>query len=298
MTFTKLKPIPAATLESEHITPLDPPTRRAPASGIQTALSLETKSKKTAPVAISFENFNAFYADFQAIHHINLQIPAKQVTAFIGPSGCGKTTLLRWINRMNDFVPSARATGQLHLHDLDVLAPSTDVVELRRQVGIVFQKPNPFPKTIYDNVAYGARLHLKLSRAELDDLVEWSLRKAAVWDEVRDRLRKPALGLSGGQQQRVCIARAIATGPEVLLMDEPCSALDPISTSAIEDLIFELRQQFTIVIVTHNMQQASRVSDMTAFFYQGKVIEFGTTDQVFTRPAVKQTEDYVTGKFG
>nr|WP_302118432.1 phosphate ABC transporter ATP-binding protein PstB [Allorhodopirellula heiligendammensis] len=255
-------------------------------------------TKSPTEIAISFDNFNAYYGEFQAIKNISLQIPAKQVTGFIGPSGCGKTTLLRWINRMNDIVPTARATGQLHLHDLDVLASSTDVVELRRQVGIVFQKPNPFPKSIYDNVAYGARLHLKLSRSELDDLVEWSLRKAAVWSEVKDRLRKPALGLSGGQQQRVCIARTIATGPEVLLMDEPCSALDPISTSAIEDLIFELRQQFTIVIVTHNMQQASRVSDMTAFFYQGKVVEFGTTDQVFTRPAMRQTEDYVTGKFG
>jgi phosphate transport system ATP-binding protein len=225
-------------------------------------------------------------------------IPEKRVTALIGPSGCGKTTLLRWINRMNDIVPSARAEGTLKLHDLDVLARSIDVVDLRRRVGIVFQKPNPFPKSIYDNVAYGPRLHLKLTRAELDELVEWALRKAAVWDEVKDRLRKPALGLSGGQQQRLCIARAIAIGPEILLMDEPCSALDPISTSSIEDLMYELRTQYTIVIVTHNMQQAARVSDMTAFFYQGQVIEFGTTNCLFARPEKKQTEDYVSGKFG
>ncbi|MFG0261380.1 MAG: phosphate ABC transporter ATP-binding protein PstB, partial [Novipirellula sp. JB048] len=243
-------------------------------------------------------DFNAFYGAYQVLHDVTLRIPKNRVTALIGPSGCGKTTLLRWINRMNDIVPSARATGTISLAGLDLLSPSTDVVDLRRQVGIVFQKPNPFPKSIYDNVAFGPRLHLKLSRSELDELVEWSLRKAAVWDEVKDRLRKPALGLSGGQQQRVCIARTIATGPEVLLMDEPCSALDPISTSSIEDLIYELRQQYTIVIVTHNMQQASRVSDCTGFFYHGRVVEFGPTDQIFTCPRERQTEDYVTGKFG
>lgn len=263
----------------------------------QTPMVESSKDIVPAP-AILFENFNAYYGDFQAIHDVSLAIPENRVTGFIGPSGCGKTTLLRWINRMNDIVPTARAAGRLSLGDLDILAKSTDVVDLRRQVGIVFQKPNPFPKSIYDNVAYGPRLHLKLSRSELDSLVEWSLRKAAVWDEVKDRLRKPALGLSGGQQQRVCLARTIATGPKTLLMDEPCSALDPVSTNAIEDLIFELREQYTIVIVTHNMQQASRVSDMTAFFYQGKIIEYGTTDQIFTRPEQKQTEDYVTGKFG
>lgn len=248
--------------------------------------------------AISIQNFNGFYGDFQALHDISLEIPENRVTAFIGPSGCGKTTLLRWINRMNDIVPTAHYEGQIRIHDLDVLAKSTDVVELRRQVGIVFQKPNPFPKSIYDNVAYGPRLHLKLSRSELDELVEWSLRKATIWDEVKDRLKKPALGLSGGQQQRICIARTIATGPQILLMDEPCSALDPISTSGVEDLIYELRKQYTIVIVTHNMQQASRVSDQTAFFYHGRVVEYGATDQIFTRPQQQQTEDYVTGKFG
>lgn len=258
----------------------------------------EPKSEPVAATAIEIRDFNAFYGDFQALHGITLVVPENKVTALIGPSGCGKTTLLRWINRMNDIVPGARAEGRLQLHDLDVLAPSTDVVDLRRRVGIVFQKPNPFPKSVYDNVAFGPRLHLNLTAAELDELVEWALRKAAVWEEVKDRLRKPALGLSGGQQQRLCIARAIAAGPEVLLMDEPCSALDPISTSSVEDLIYELRKQYTIVIVTHNMQQASRVSDLTAFFYQGKVIECGLTDQIFTRPANKQTEDYVTGKFG
>ncbi len=257
-----------------------------------------SKKESGAVTEIDIDHFNAYYGGFQALREITLAIPKNRVTAFIGPSGCGKTTLLRWINRMNDIVPSARAEGKLQLGCVDILSRNTDVVDLRRQVGIVFQKPNPFPKSIYDNVAYGPRLHLRLSRSELDGLVEWSLRKAAVWDEVKDRLRKPALALSGGQQQRVCIARAIATGPQVLLMDEPCSALDPISTSSIEDLVYELRQHYTIVMVTHNMQQASRVSDMTAFFFQGRVIEYGPTDQIFARPRQKQTEDYVTGKFG
>ncbi len=275
------------------------PADRAVVASPQDSAPIDSKEQTDeATTAIRIEGFNAFYGAYHALHDISLDIPKNRVTALIGPSGCGKTTLLRWINRMNDIVPTARAVGNISLGDLDVLASSTDVVDLRRQVGIVFQKPNPFPKTIYDNVAYGPRLHLRISRSELDDLVQWALQKAAVWDEVKDRLHKPALGLSGGQQQRVCIARTIATGPEVLLMDEPCSALDPISTSSIEDLIYELRQQYTIVIVTHNMQQASRVSDRTAFFYQGRVIEFGTTDQIFTRPDQKQTEDYVTGKFG
>ena len=266
---------------------------------VQSESSLEPKAGTTEPRnAVRIEKFNAYYGGFHALHDLSLVVPEKQVTALIGPSGCGKTTLLRWINRMNDIVPTARAEGDLQLYDLDVLARSTDVVDLRRRVGIVFQKPNPFPKSVYDNIAFGPRLHVRLSKAELDELVEWALRKAAVWDEVKDRLRKPALGLSGGQQQRLCIARAIAAGPEVLLMDEPCSALDPISTGSIEDLIYELRKQYTIVIVTHNMQQASRVSDTTAFFYQGKIVEYGLTDQIFTRPKQQQTEDYVTGKFG
>lgn len=257
-----------------------------------------TDSNELSPPCIEIERFNAWYGDFKALHDIELSVPTKRVTAFIGPSGCGKSTLLRWINRMNDVVPDARAEGSVTLHDIDVLSSLTDVVDLRRRIGIVFQKPNPFPKSIYDNVAFGPRLHYRIPRKDLDDLVEWALRKAAVWNEVKDRLNKPALGLSGGQQQRLCIARAIATGPEVLLMDEPCSALDPASTLAIEDLIFELRTQYTIVIVTHNMQQAARCSDQTAFFYEGRLVEVGLTEQVFTKPTQKQTEDYVTGKFG
>ena len=247
---------------------------------------------------ITIDGFNAWYGDHQALHNLSLNIPRHQVTAFIGPSGCGKSTLLKWMNRMNDIVPSARAEGTLRIDDLDILSPNTDTVALRRKIGIVFQKPNPFPKSIYDNVAFGPRLHMKLTKSELDELVQWSLEKAAVWNEVKDRLHRPALGLSGGQQQRLCIARAIAVGPEILLMDEPCSALDPASTLAIEDLIYELRQQYTIVIVTHNMHQASRCSNRTAFFYQGTLIEAGDTEQIFTRPKQKQTEDYVSGKFG
>lgn len=278
---------------------------------MSTASSASESKEKTDSepdrTLIHIDQFNAWYGDFQALHDLSLQIPRYKVTAFIGPSGCGKSTLLKWINRMNDVVPGARAKGCLEMFasdgedervEINMLDPNVDVVRLRRRIGIVFQKPNPFPKSIYDNVAFGPRLHLKTTKSELDELVEWSLRKAAVWDEVKDRLHGPALGLSGGQQQRLCIARAIAVGPEVLLMDEPCSALDPASTLAIEDLIFELRSQYTIVIVTHNMQQASRCSDKTAFFFEGKLIESGDTEQVFTKPKKKQTDDYVRGKFG
>ena len=253
----------------------------------------------TRKSAVEMADFGAWYGDFQALRDLTLAIPEKRVTAFIGPSGCGKSTLLKWINRMNDIVPSARASGILRLPDIDILASSTDVVALRRRIGMVFQKPNPFPKSIYENIAFGPRLHFSgLTRANLDELVEWSLKKSALWDEVKDRLNQSALGLSGGQQQRLCIARAIAIGPEILLMDEPCSALDPASTAKIEDLIFELRKQYTIVIVTHNMQQAARCSDKTVFFFEGKVIEYGATRDLFTNPKTKQTEDYVTGKFG
>lgn len=257
-------------------------------------------AKPEAPggAAIDLREFNAYYGDFQAIKEVHLKIPERQVTSFIGPSGCGKSTLLKWINRMNDMVPAATATGAIGIGSLNVLDRQTDVVELRRRVGMVFQKPNPFPKTIFDNVAFGPRLHFRIGKSDLADLVQWSLEKAALWNEVKDRLNTSALGLSGGQQQRLCIARAIAVGPEILLMDEPCSALDPASTSRVEDLIFELRQQYTIVIVTHNMQQAARCSDRTAFFFEGEIVEEGETDQVFTRPRKKQTEDYVTGKFG
>jgi phosphate transport system ATP-binding protein len=282
--------MPESHAESTVERPLQPTRLAAQLASI--------KAENSVPVCLRLDDLNAWYGDFHALKHLTFNIPEQEVTALIGPSGCGKSTLLRWINRMNDIIPSARAEGVLHLHGLDVLARSTDTVDLRRRVGMVFQKPNPFPKTIFDNVAFGPRLHMKIGRSDLADLVEWSLKKAAVWDEVKDRLRKPALSLSGGQQQRLCIARAIAVGPEVLLMDEPCSALDPASTARIEDLISELKQQYTIVIVTHNMQQASRVSDQTAFFFQGELIEVGPTTEIFTRPKIKKTEDYVTGRFG
>ncbi len=250
------------------------------------------------PSAIEMNSLSAWYAKNQVLHAIDLDIAAKQVCAFIGPSGCGKSTLLRWLNRMNDTIPGARATGKISLHGVSLLDAALDVVDLRRRVGMVFQKPNPFPKSIFDNVAFGPRLHRIYSRTDLEELVEQSLRASALWEEVKDRLSSSALGLSGGQQQRLCIARAIAVGPELLLMDEPCSALDPRSTASIEELIRELRTTYTIVIVTHNMQQASRVSDTTAFFYEGKLVETGATDLLFTTPRERRTEDYVTGRFG
>lgn len=248
--------------------------------------------------AITARGFTAWYGDFAAVKDLTMEIPSKRVTAFIGPSGCGKSTFLRWINRMNDLIVGARADGSLELHGLDLLSSTADVVELRRLVGMVFQKPNPFPKSIFDNVAFGPRLHRRLSRAAANELVERSLKQAALWDEVKDRLKSPALSLSGGQQQRLCIARAIAVDPEVLLMDEPCSALDPKSTAAIEDLIATLRKDYSIIIVTHNMQQAARVSDYTGFLCMGELIEVGPTQRIFTNPAHKQTEEYITGRFG
>lgn len=270
-----------------------------PAAASVPAVSTRSTTEDDPPVAIRIKDFNAYYGDFHVIKNVNLDLPERTVTAFIGPSGCGKSTLLKWINRMNDIVFNATATGSVRLGDkLEILDRQTDVVDLRRRVGMVFQKPNPFPKTIFENVAFGPRLHFRIDRQDLAELVEWSLKKAAVWDEVKDRLHKSALGLSGGQQQRLCIARAIAAGPEILLMDEPCSALDPGSTSRVEDLIYELREQYSIVMVTHNMQQATRCSDRTAFFFKGEVIETGPTEQLFTNPQKKRTEDYVTGKFG
>jgi len=248
--------------------------------------------------ALAVRGFSAWYGDFKALHDLTFNIPRRRVTALIGPSGCGKSTFLWWINRMNDLVDGARCEGSMAMGDLDLLDPKLDVVDLRRRVGMVFQKPNPFPKTIYDNIAFGPRLHAKWRRADLDDLVEHSLRQAALWDEVKDRLHKPALSLSGGQQQRLCIARTLAVEPGVILMDEPASALDPKSTARIEELIGELRRRYTIVIVTHNMQQASRISDRTVFFFEGRLIEWGPTEQLFTNPKERQTEDYVTGRFG
>lgn len=244
------------------------------------------------------ENLDLYYDKFKALKDVNLQIPEHEITAFIGPSGCGKSTLLKSLNRMNDLVPGCRIEGKVLLDGQDCYAKKTDVNLLRKRVGMVFQKPNPFPMSIYDNIAYGPRTHGTRSKAKLDAIVEESLRSAAIWDEVKDRLKKTALGLSGGQQQRLCIARALAVKPEVLLMDEPTSALDPISTSKIEDLAVELKDKYTIVMVTHNMQQATRVSDKTAFFLLGEVVEFGDTEKMFSMPCDKRTEDYITGRFG
>ena len=251
-------------------------------------------------IAVAAENFSIYYdyGKFHAVKDVSMGLRRGKVTAIIGPSGCGKSTFLRCINRMNDLVDGCTTSGLLALDGVDIYHPRLDVVELRRRIGMVFQRPNPFPKSIYDNVAYGPRLAGGVGRAELDGIVETSLRRAALWDEVKDRLSNNALGLSGGQQPRLCIARALAMRPEVLLMDEPCSALDPKSTSRIEDLIGELSGEYTIAIVTHNMQQAARVSDYTAFFYEGRLVEFGQTKQMFTNPQIKQTNDYITGRFG
>ena len=244
------------------------------------------------------KNLDLFYGDHQALKGISMDIPEKQITALIGPSGCGKSTFMKTINRMNDLVPGVTIKGQMLYRDQDIYAPEVDVTWLRKRIGMVFQKPNPFPMSIYDNVAYGPRTHGIRNRVKLDELVEESLRAAAIWDEVKDRLKKSALGLSGGQQQRLCIARALAVKPEVLLMDEATSALDPISTSKIEDLAAELKEHYTIVMVTHNMQQAARISDKTAFFLLGELIEYGDTEQMFSMPQNKKTEDYITGRFG
>ncbi len=249
-------------------------------------------------IALTVNDLNLFYGDKQALHGINLPIPKQRVTAFIGPSGCGKSTLLRCFNRMNDLVDGCRIEGEVALDGHNIYSKAVDVAGLRRRIGMVFQKPNPFPKSIYENVAYGLRIQGVNKKRVLDEVVERSLRGAALWDEVKDRLHESALGMSGGQQQRLVIARTIAVEPEVLLLDEPASALDPISTLKIEELIYELKSKYTIVIVTHNMQQAARVSDYTAFMYMGKLIEYGDTDTLFTNPSEKQTEDYITGRYG
>ena len=247
---------------------------------------------------LQVKDLDLWYGAHQALHSVSMDIPEKSITAFIGPSGCGKSTFLKTLNRMNDLVPGVKITGEVRYRGEDIYAPGTDVCRLRREIGMVFQKPNPFPMSIYDNIAYGPRTHGIRSKTKLDELVERSLRGAAIWDEVKDRLKKNALGLSGGQQQRLCIARALAVEPAVLLMDEPTSALDPISTSRIEELTMELKERYTIVIVTHYMQQAVRISDRTAFFLLGELVEYGATEQVFSAPAEKRTEDYITGRFG
>jgi phosphate transport system ATP-binding protein len=247
---------------------------------------------------VRFRNFNFYYGKFHALKNVNLDIYRRHVTAFIGPSGCGKSTLLRTINRMYDLYPEQRAEGELMLGGKNILERGTDIYDLRARVGMVFQKPTPFPMSIYDNIAFGVRLHEKLPRGRMDERVEWALRKAALWGEVKDKLGQSGMSLSGGQQQRLCIARGIAVKPQVLLLDEPTSALDPISTLKIEELISDLADDFTIVIVTHNMQQAARVSDFTAYMYLGDLVEFGETDKIFLKPDRKETEDYITGRFG
>jgi phosphate transport system ATP-binding protein len=263
-----------------------------------TAKEPEEVSAEAAKPVIQVEDLNVYYGATHALKSINVEISERRATAFIGPSGCGKTTLLRCLNRMNDLISNVRVTGSVKLAGNEIYAPSTDVINLRRRVGMIFQKWNPFPKSIYENVVYGLRIVGINDRRRLDEAVETNLKRAALWDEVKDNLHKSASELSGGQQQRLCIARALAVEPEVLLMDEPCSALDPISTAKIEELIHELKHTFTIVIVTHNMQQAARVSDVTAFFYLGELVEFGETARLFTTPEKRQTEDYITGRFG
>jgi phosphate transport system ATP-binding protein len=273
------------------------------AAGTEHGIRVRTEVKAgtasaNAPVAIEIENVSIAYGDNEAVHDVSMDIAERQVTAFIGPSGCGKTTLLRCLNRMNDLIDSARVTGTIRVDGRDIYAPGTDVIDVRRRIGMVFQKSNPFPKSIYDNVVYGLRIAGIRDRARLDEACERSLRGAALWDEVKDRLGDSALSLSGGQQQRVCIARAIAVEPEILLMDEPCSALDPIATLKIEELMYQLKERYTIVIVTHNLQQAARVSDRTAFFWLGRLVEYAPTPEMFTNPREKLTEDYITGRFG
>ena len=281
---------------------LDPPNARA---GRSLVSALEGRpdppatDRKGHPCKITVHGLNFYYGTKRALEDITIEVPANLVTAFIGPSGCGKSTFLRTLNRMNDIIPGTRVTGDVKIDGRDIYGPGTDVVALRQRVGMVFQKSNPFPKSIFENVAYGVRINgLARSRLEVQQRVEESLRQAAIWDEVKDRLQESALALSGGQQQRLCIARALAIKPDVLLMDEPASALDPIATQRIEELIYQLKSSYTIVIVTHNMQQAARVSDLTAFFWLGRLIEVGSTDKIFTNPGEKLTEDYVTGRFG
>ena len=278
-----------------------PATQTSPVvqTSVSSAQPADKMARLNAPTIIDIDNVDFYYGQSKALHGIHFPIKEKLVTAFIGPSGCGKSTLLRCLNRMNDLVDGTRiGAGSIKISGVDIYDPSVDVIELRKRVGMVFQKSNPFPKSIYENVVYGLRLQGINNKSRLDETVERSLRGAALWDEVRDRLHSSALGLSGGQQQRLCIARAIAVEPEIILMDEPCSALDPIATVKVEELIHQLKQDYTIVIVTHNMQQAGRCSDITAFFYMGRLIEMDVTEKIFTNPTQKQTEDYISGRFG
>jgi len=275
-----------------------PPTGVRPTSFAQPDLPLTDPSVLSAPTMLQVERLNLFYGDKQALSDVNLKVARNSVMAFIGPSGCGKSTLLRCLNRMNDLIDDVRVEGRVLLGNTDIYAPGTDVIALRKRAGMVFQKSNPFPKSIFENVAYGLRIQGQGDRVVLEEAVERSLKGAGLWEEVKDRLKDSAQGLSGGQQQRLCIARALAVRPEIILMDEPCSALDPIATARVEELILELKREFTIVIVTHNMQQAARVSDHTAFFWMGKLIETGLTEKMFTNPGHRMTEDYITGRFG
>ena len=285
-------------VDDEKNEAVEPARRVAGLSPLPATSGASATAALAAETLIRVRELNLYYGSKQALVDVSLDIPKGHVTAFIGPSGCGKSTLLRCINRMNDLIDDIRITGQMLVGDTDIYDKRTDVVQLRRRIGMVFQKSNPFPKSIYENVAYGLRIAGVNKKSVVDETVERSLRGAALWEEVKDRLADSALGLSGGQQQRLCIARAIAVEPEVILMDEPCSALDPVATAKVEQLIHELRGRFTIVIVTHNMQQAARVSDITAFMYLGKLIEVGSTDKLFTTPDKKETEDYITGRFG
>ncbi len=287
---TAMQPEPSAT---QNPSP-GPAAGRVPDENVP----LQTESRPRPPAKLRVERLNFYYGGFHALHDIDLEIPERQVTAFIGPSGCGKSTLLRTFNRIYNLYPDQRATGRVLLDGRDILDRNQDLNHLRAKVGMVFQKPTPFPMSVYDNIAFGVRLYERLSRVEMHERVEWALRKAALWDEVKDKLHQTGTQLSGGQQQRLCIARSIAVKPEVLLLDEPASALDPISTMKIEELIDELKTDYTIVIVTHNMQQAARVSDYIAFLYLGKLVEFNETNIVFTAPAKKETEDYITGRYG
>lgn len=288
--FSECVTMPELTSEPRERNTL---VRRAIIDQSRTVNDLLDRPQKVVATGVNF-----YYGEHHALHNISLSIPRHCVTALIGPSGCGKSTFLRCINRMNDMIEGSRVEGEILLDEIDIYRPRTDVVELRKRVGMVFQKSNPFPKSIYDNVAYGPKVSGVRKRSDLDEIVEKCLKRAALWEEVADRLNDSALQLSGGQQQRLCIARALATDPDVLLMDEPASALDPKSTARIEDLIFDLKDSYTIVIVTHNMQQAARVSDQTAFFYEGRLVEVGPTTEVFTKPRQRQTEDYITGRFG